>query len=101
MHGILFYQASTMVRLVRVNVEVWGASWDVVYVQNIKSSNVDQFPNSVSYMAKYKMCLGQNKIGCRWAGANQPFEHLNADKANCTYGADGLLFDRQTNKANH
>ena len=30
MHGIFFYQASTMLRLVIVSVKVWGASWDVV-----------------------------------------------------------------------
>ena len=31
MHGIFSYQASTVVRLVRAIVGVWGASWDVAY----------------------------------------------------------------------
>ena len=30
MHGIFFYQASTVERLVEAIVEVWGASWDVI-----------------------------------------------------------------------
>ena len=36
LHGIFFYQASTVVRLVRAIVEVWGASWDVVFSLNFR-----------------------------------------------------------------
>ena len=40
MHGTFFYQASTVVRLVRAIVKVWGASRDVLYtVQDIALSS--------------------------------------------------------------
>ena len=34
MHEIFFYQASTVVRLVRAIIEVWGASFDVMGTNN-------------------------------------------------------------------
>ena len=37
MHGIFFYQASTMVILVIVSVKVWGASWDVMQIDDTQT----------------------------------------------------------------
>ena len=38
LHGMFFYQASTVVRLVRAIVKVWGASRDVLLIQDDSNS---------------------------------------------------------------